>query len=115
MQGTFRILRHLAIVALFARALLPAGWMPDAQAGMVICSATLGVVHHDAAPGHDQHQTQNQECPFAAASAMAAAPDVPHIALPAAHDFAARIDRAHAAFIAARFTPNSSRAPPLNA
>jgi hypothetical protein len=116
MQGTLRILRHLAIVALFARALLPAGWMPDTQAGMVICSATLGMVHHDTAPGHhDQHQTQNEECPFAAASVMAAAPDAPHIALPAAHAFAASVDRARAAVIAARFTPNSPRAPPLNA
>ena len=46
---------------------------------------------------------------------MAAAPDAPQIALPAAHAFAARIDRAHAAVIAARFSPNAPRAPPLNA
>jgi Protein of unknown function (DUF2946) len=116
MQGTLRALRHLAIVALFVRALLPAGWMPDAQAGMVICSATLGMVHHDTAPGHsDQHQTQGEECPFAASSVMAAAPDAPHIALPATHAFIARIDQAHAAIIAARFTPGAPRAPPLNA
>lgn len=115
MQGFLRSIRHLAIAALFVRAMLPAGWMPDVQAGMVICSATLGMVHHDTAPGHnDQHQTQNEECPFAAAGGMAAAPDAPQIALPAIHAFAARIDRARAAVIAARFTPNSPRAPPLN-
>ena len=108
MAAALRILRHLAIVALFARAILPAGWMPDAQAGLTICSATLGVIHHDAAPGHHDHE----ECPFAAASAMAAAPDAPAIALPAAHTFAAAIDRAHAAAIAARFSPQSPRAPP---
>lgn len=118
MTAALRILRHLAIVALFARALLPAGWMPDAQAGMVICSATLvqshlGVVHHDSGPGHHDQQTQNEECPFAASSVMAAAPNVPHIALPARHTFIARIDSAHARAIAARFTPNAPRAPPL--
>ena len=110
MTTALRILRHLAIVALFARALLPAGWMPDAQAGMVICSATLGVVHHDTAPGH--HDKAQEECPFAAAGTMAAAPDAPQMALPAAHAFIARIDRARAAVIAARFSPASPRAPP---
>ena len=115
MQGIFRTVRHLAIVALFLRAMLPAGWMPDAQAGMVICSATLGIVHHDSAPGHHDQQSQNEECPFAASSVMAAAPDAPQLALPAAHAFAARIDRAHAAVIAARFLSASPRAPPLNA
>ena len=110
MTRAFRILRHLAIVALFVRAMLPAGWMPDAQAGMVICSASLGVIHHDTAPGH--HDRQAEECPFAAASVMAAAPDAPQVALPAQHTFIARTDSARAAVIAARFTPNSPRAPP---
>lgn len=112
MQGTLRILKHLAIVALFLRAMVPAGWMPDAQGQMVICSATLGVIHHDTAPGHHDQHSQNEECPFAASSVMAAAPDAPHIALPATHAFIARIDRARAAIIAARFSPASPRAPP---
>lgn len=110
MTVALRILRHLAIVALFARAILPAGWMPDAQAGMVICSATLGAIHHDAAPGH--HDAAHEECPFAASSVMAAAPNAPQIVLPAQHAFIARIDRAHATIIAARFSPASPRAPP---
>ena len=38
MQGIFRAARHLALIALVVRALLPAGWMPDAQAGLTICS-----------------------------------------------------------------------------
>jgi hypothetical protein len=84
MKGVLCILKHLAIVALFARAMLPAGWMPDAQGQMTICSATLGAVHHDTAPGHHDQHAQNEECPFAASSVMAAAPDAPHIALPAA-------------------------------
>ncbi len=115
MRRPLRILRHLAIVALFVRALLPAGWMPDAQAGMTICSATLGMVHHDSGPGHHDQQTQKDDCPFAVAAVATPASNVPHIALPAFHAFAARIDAAHAAVIAARFTPGSPRAPPLNA
>jgi len=37
MQGIFRFARHEAFVALVARALLPAGWMPAAH-GLTICS-----------------------------------------------------------------------------
>ena len=110
MTAALRILRHLAVVALFARAILPAGWMPDAQAGLTICSATLGAIHHDSTPGH--HDAAHEDCPFAAAGTMVAAPDAPQFVLPAAHAFIARIDRAHAAIIAARFSPASPRAPP---
>lgn len=112
MQGIFRIARHLAIIALIARALLPAGWMPSAE-GLTICSAgTLGVIHHDGAPGHSDGKTSQQECPFAAAPHLAAAPAVPQLALPALHHFAALIDRAYAATVSAHFTPQSPRAPP---
>ncbi len=113
MQGIFRIARHMALVALMLRALMPTGWMPDAHAGLTICSATLGVIHHDGAP--EKKDSRQQECPFAAASQMAAAPDAAQIALPAFHAFAAQTDRAYAATVAARFTPQSPRAPPLNA
>jgi hypothetical protein len=114
MQRIFRIARQLALVALMLRALMPSGWMPDANGGLVICSAstTLGVIHHDGAP---EKKADQQECPFAAASQLAAAPEAPQIALPAFHAFAARTDRAYAATVAARFTPQSPRAPPLNA
>jgi hypothetical protein len=37
MQGIARGLRHLAIIALLVRAMLPAGWMPDSQGGLTIC------------------------------------------------------------------------------
>src|SRR5689334_12093707 len=63
MQGILPVIRHLALVALILRALLPAGWMPDAQAGLTICSVdTLGVIHHDGAPGHTDGKTSQQEC-----------------------------------------------------
>jgi hypothetical protein len=121
MQGIFRIARQVAFIALMLRALMPSGWMPDANGGLMICSAsastTLGVIHHDGAPQKQQDkQPVNQpECPFAAASQLAAAPDAPQIALPAFHAFSARTDRAYAATLAARFTPQAPRAPPQNA
>jgi hypothetical protein len=120
MQGIFQAIRHLALIAMFMRAMLPAGWMPDAQAGLILCSenATLGVVHHDGGPatpspdGHSSHQADHQECPFAAAPHLASVPDVPQLALPAFHAFAAALDRAYASTVAARFTPHTPRGPP---
>jgi hypothetical protein len=109
MQELSRALRHLAIIALLVRAMVPAGWMPDVQ-GLTICSLSP-VIHHDGdqkAPAQATHQ----ECAFAAAAPLAAAPDAPYLALPAFHAFAAATDRGLAAAIAAHFTPQSPRAPP---
>jgi hypothetical protein len=114
MQGIFRFARHVAFIALVARALLPAGWMPDAH-GLTICSvdapvhrsADLGKPDSgkDSAAGHDQ-------CPFAAAPHLASTPDVPSLSMPSVHALAAAADRAYAATIVARFTPQAPRAPP---
>ena len=114
MQGIFRIARHLAIIALIARALLPAGWMPAAD-GLTICSMDMPTNSsghhgdHDKAPDQDSH---HDICPFAAAPHLAATPDLPQLALPAFHAFAAATDGAYAASVSARFTPQSPRAPP---
>src|ERR1044071_7131983 len=96
MQGMLLAIRHLALAALILRALLPAGWMPDAQAGLVICAAgTLGVIHHDGAPGdssgHADGKVAHEECPFAAAPQLAATSDAPQLTLPAFHAFTASI------------------------
>ena len=113
MQGFLSAIRHLALAALILRALLPAGWMPDAQAGLMVCSAnTLGIIHHDAAPGHADGKASHEECPFGAAPHLASAPAGPQVALPAFHAFVAATDRSIAATIAARITPQSPRAPP---
>src|SRR3954465_15795510 len=109
MQDLSRALRHLAIIALLVRAMVPAGWMPDIQ-GLTICSLSP-VIHHDGdqkAPA----QTSHEECAFAAAAPLAGASDAPYLALPALHAFAAAIDRGLATTIAASFTPQSPRAPP---
>jgi hypothetical protein len=113
MQGIFRFARHVAFIALVARALLPAGWMPAAQ-GLTICSVDAPVQKTDQgkAPVQDAH---HDICPFAAAPHLASVPDVPQLALPAFHAFAAATDRDYASTVAARFTPQSPRAPPLNA
>jgi len=113
MQGILHAIRHIALAALILRALLPAGWMPDAQAGLTICSInTLGIIHHDGAPGHSDGKTSHEECAFAAAPHLASAPDGPYVALPAFHAFAAATDRAYAASVLSRFTPQAPRAPP---
>jgi hypothetical protein len=109
MQGIFRIARHLAIVALIARALLPMGWMPAAH-GLTICSMDAGA--HQPAKDGDKNTSSHEECPFAAAPHLASAPDVPKLILPAFHAFAAATDRAYATAVATRFAPQSPRAPP---
>ena len=108
MQELSRALRHLAIIALLMRAMLPAGWMPDAQAGITICSATPKSEHHqqDVPARHDI-------CPFAATPQLAATPDAPQLSQPALHAVVAPTDRHYAAAILAHFTPQSPRAPPL--
>jgi hypothetical protein len=111
MKDFCRAACHLAIIALLVRAMLPAGWMPDAQAGLTICSvATLGVIHHDG--GQTDGKAQHEECAFAAAAHLAATPSAPHLILPAFHSFAAQTDSHYAARVSAHFTPQSPRAPP---
>jgi hypothetical protein len=110
MQGIFRIARHLALIALIARALLPAGWMPDPTGSLTICSV------HEIAPHSDKQSDQNAHhniCPFAAVPHLASTPDVAVLFAPLAHDIAATTDRAYAASVLARFTPGSPRAPPF--
>jgi len=113
MQAIFRFARHVAFIALVARALLPAGWMPSAQ-GMTICSVDAPVhqTDSDQAPARD---SRHDICPFSAAPNLASVPDLPQLTLPAFHAFAAAIDRSYASSVSARFTPQAPRAPPLNA
>ena len=73
--------------------MLPAGWMPDAHA-LVICSTSLSpVIHYDGGgkpSDNNKHQAAHQDCAFAAAAHLAAAPEAPHLALRAFHAFATR-------------------------
>ena len=111
MQGIFRFARQVAFIALVVRALLPTGWMPDAQAGVVICSVQTQQ-HDKKAPAE---AARHEVCTFAAQPQLASVPDAPHLTAPSLHAFAARTDRAYAILVAAHFNPASPRAPPLNA
>ena len=110
MQGIFRVVRHLAIIALIARALLPMGWMPAAH-GLTICSMEMSA-HQPAQDGSKDSHSSHEECPFAAAPHLASVPDAPQLILPAFHAFAAATGRSYAATVAAHFAPQSPRAPP---
>jgi hypothetical protein len=112
MQGIFRAARHVAFIALVARALLPAGWMPTAQ-GMTICSVETSASKDQKAPA--EKNVHHDICPFATAPHLASVPDLPQLTLPAFHALAAATDRRYATTVAARFSPGSPRAPPLNA
>jgi hypothetical protein len=111
MQGIFRFARHVAFIALVVRALLPAGWMPAAH-GMTICSVETSAQPDQKTPA--EKNTHHDICPFAAAPHLAFVPDLPQLTLPAFHAFAAATDRHYAGFVAARFTPQSPRGPPLH-
>ena len=111
MQGIFRFARQVAFIALVVRALLPAGWMPDAQAGVVICS--VQTQEHDKKAPADA--ARHEVCTFAAHPQLASVPDAPQLTAPSLHAFAARTDRAYAGIVAAHFNPASPRAPPQKA
>ena len=120
MMGTQQVLRHLVLIALIARALVPAGWMPVANAGtlITICSVQGQKVLHPDAPldasGAPAQAMASEDCAFGAAPHVAFVPDVPALTGPAVHAREAKTDRLYAATIIARFTPGAPRAPPLN-
>jgi hypothetical protein len=110
---------HLAIAAMLLRALLPAGWMPDATGTTTFAICTMdGSGHHatqqspgkpDPADGQHGHD----ECPFAAAHHVAAPVFVGRLAAPSFAGRAANI--AHPAADSGRvaeYGPHSPRAPP---
>lgn len=114
MSRLWLTVRHLALIAMFLRAMMPDGWMPDTNGFLTICSVdvSLGIVHHDGDPAAPDNHSSHQECPFAAAPQLASTPDAPQLVLPAFHAFAAATDRSYAATVSARFLPGAPRAPP---
>jgi len=123
---------YLAIVAMFLRALLPAGWMPNPngflQSPLVIClmdmpgGMSMSHMMDMSKPmdmdmpghGHDQGQQQgSDQCPFAAAPHFATPITFAAVALPA---FSVGLVRDHQALgssaRALPYSPQSPRAPP---
>ena len=114
MQGIFRFARHVAFVALVVRALVPTGWMPDAQAGVIICSVDAKA-QHEGQKSPAQDAGHHDICPFSATPQLSSTPDAPLLTQPALHAVIAATDSHYAATILARVSPQSPRAPPLNA
>lgn len=115
MQGILHGLKHLALIALILRAMLPAGWMPAATGTFTICTVKSA---HQQDPGNQVPDGSGQHdrlCAFSGTPQLGATPDAPALLLPAFHAFAAGADRAMAAKFAAHYAPQSPRAPPLNA
>lgn len=126
MWGISKTIRVIALAALMVRALLPVGWTPDAQAGLVICNetpATIGprapylqAVRH--APGPSEHRNEDhgkvhhQACSFAHTVHMAAPVQVAVLAPPAVHALATATGRTDTTVITVRFLAVSARAPP---
>lgn len=114
---------HLAFVAMVLRALLPAGWMPDATgtagAFFVVCTMDSGPVHQTdlhqpGKPAPDGGQHSHEECPFSAAPHVAAPVTVAQLALPAYFAiFSNPPSVAASAGPSALYQPQSPRAPPL--
>lgn len=117
MQGILHSLKHLALIALILRAMLPTGWMPSqaADAPFTICTVTASQQHDPANKVPDPSSHHEEACAFSGMPQLAATPDIASVILPVVHGFAARTDRAYAANISAHHQPQSPRAPPLNA
>ncbi len=123
MTRNFRsIAVHLALAAMLLRALLPAGWMPNANPAhgsfLTICamdSAAHQVDQHQSGqhtPDDGQHS--HDECPFAAAPHVAPAAVLAQLAMPST--FGRFSNPPGVAVSDARFSlyqPQSPRAPPL--
>ncbi len=113
--GMTRLARHLLLAALLLRALVPLGWMPGSpqlgQAAWIICTAD-GQIQHGI-PGKDEAAQQHQPCAFAAAHVMAS-PQGEGLTPPLLRTTAIEPQTALVpAFVAAAFTPQAPRAPPL--
>ena len=109
--------RHLLLAALLLRAMVPLGWMPGSaqlgQAAWIICTAD-GQIQHGA-PGKDDTAHQHPPCAFAAAHVMAS-PQASAIAAPVLQAAVIETRTLPTAFhVAASFTPQSPRAPPISA
>ncbi len=111
-------LRHILLAALLLRAFVPLGWMPGTaqlgEAAFIICAADGTLQHGTPGKGHDA--APSQPCAFGAALQSFDVPVAAAIAPPSstALVIASVIAPTAPAPDAAR-TPQSPRAPPLNA
>jgi hypothetical protein len=108
---------QIALMAILLRAVLPAGWMPEAitsadASPFVICTIDGPLHATPAKPSHD-HDRATSPCVFASVVPLSS-PDIT-IAAPTPMQFASQIAFAplHETIITApHFRPNAARAPP---
>ena len=109
---------HIALIAMVLRALLPAGWMPgaDASSGLVICSLAAHAHATSDTDGGGKQPDQNSthdECPFASAAHSAAlAGDTTGVRILDWRPLAYRVPLSSRVLAVARFKAQSPRAPP---
>ncbi len=112
---------HIALVAMLLRALLPAGWMPNANVSggspFTICTMS-GPVSMVLGPDGKPHKpapndAAHHECPFAAAPQFAAPTDFTPLPAPVSIAFITRDNAvARPVFDSSHFSPQSPRGPP---
>lgn len=101
----------LAMTAMLLGAMLPAGWMPDANGMPVMCS--LDHAPGKQSPANDSHDNHGHECPFAAAPHLAPPLAVAMLAAPAQQGTAHSLSlAAPSSARPAAYAPQSPRAPP---
>ncbi len=112
MQGILHSLKHLALIALILRAMLPAGWMPAATGTFTICTVQSAHQQDPANKVPDESGQHDKLCAFSGTPQLAATPDAPALLLPAFHAFAASTDRASAAASSRQTIPRNLPAHP---
>lgn len=110
---------YIALAAMFLRALIPLGWMPDVShasgAPFVICTTQGPMLldSHGQQPQQHNGTHHTEACPFAAAPSLSAPTTIADLAPPSS--FIARTEvqpLAATANPSAHYTPQSLRGPP---
>lgn len=119
MRANFRILAlSVALTAMVLRALIPAGWMPQAGGSILTLCTIEGQIQIAVGPdGQPLKNTpakdgEHQFCPFAASSTLASTNTTPVLVAPITAYAAARPPAFATNRTATRHTPQAPRAPP---
>ena len=106
---------HLALAAMLLRAVMPAGWMPSAAAGLPLTICTMNgpvqmVLGPDGSP--IKQKPHHDICPFAAAPPLAELAAAVPVTAPSLLPVNAEMAQPDGLVLAARHAPHSARAPP---
>lgn len=118
MQGIVRAGKHLALIALLLRALVPAGWMPGTAAAspFVICSVDGAVQHTPDGHKLPDDTAHHNACPFGATPHFVKTPEPVAIAVPSLRSMTVpQFGKTRPVPSLSAYRTQSPRAPPLNA